>query len=786
MLPLYLRMRAYMKQQTEAGFDPINMAPEERGEPREGVPLGGIGCGSIGRGWRGDFRRWQLRPGFVQPNPVLADAFTVRVERAGEEPVAQVLFPGRPEDGSLSAWRWDMPADKGAYHALFPRAWTVYEEPVPGVRLTCRQVSPVIPHNYRESSLPAAVFNWTIENLQDTPAAVSLMFTFQNGVGGENDRFGGHFNQPFSESMPENDQGIEAVTGVTLFHVHRQRKGVRFGEKSDELIITEDPLTFAIAAAKTEDVQVTYYTCFDPGGSGEAVWQDFVEDGRLDNQDDRCPSKQGQVIGAAVAVSVELPPLQQREVAFSLVWDMPKVRTGIGTDYYRRYSLFYGRDSESAPALARDALMDYRSWEAQIEAWQRAVLDNPELPDWYKQALFNELYYIVDGGTLWAYPSDRPLFDEKEMGNFAYLEGHHYPMYNTYDVHFYASFALAMLWPEIELSLQRDIARAVPVDQPEQRRMMYNGRLAPRKVSGAVSHDVGWPHEDPWRVLNGYYFHNPNEWKDLNPKFVLQVYRDYVLTENRQFLEDVWPAVKSAVEFVARYDTDGDGLIENTGFPDQTYDTWTVRGPSAYTGGLWLACLSAAAALADELGEPELAHRYRQMYGRGCLAYEQRLWNGQYFNYDSSRSRHHNSIMADQLAGNWYALASGLPPIASPQQARSALETIFQHNVMGFQGGSMGAVNGMRPDGKVDRTNMQSQEVWVGTTYALAAAMLQQGMTEQAFQTAKGAVETTYNTRGYWFQTPEAWDENGDYRSLTYMRPLAIWAMQWEIQRRKK
>jgi uncharacterized protein (DUF608 family) len=32
------------------------------------------------------------------------------------------------------------------------------------------------------------------------------------------------------------------------------------------------------------------------------------------------------------------------------------------------------------------------------------------------------------------------------------------------------------------------------------------------------------------------------------------------------------------------FDKDGDGLIENSGFPDQTYDIWTVEGPSAYTG----------------------------------------------------------------------------------------------------------------------------------------------------------------------------------------------------------
>ncbi len=33
-----------------------------------------------------------------------------------------------------------------------------------------------------------------------------------------------------------------------------------------------------------------------------------------------------------------------------------------------------------------------------------------------------------------------------------------------------------------------------------------------------------------------------------------------------------------------RYDSDHDGLIENGGVPDQTYDMWNATGPSAYTG----------------------------------------------------------------------------------------------------------------------------------------------------------------------------------------------------------
>jgi non-lysosomal glucosylceramidase len=54
------------------------------------------------------------------------------------------------------------------------------------------------------------------------------------------------------------------------------------------------------------------------------------------------------------------------------------------------------------------------------------------------------------------------------------------------------------------------------------------------------------------------------------------VYRDFVATGDMKFARDCWEAVRSAMEYSMQFDTDGDGLIENGGFPDQTYDTWWV------------------------------------------------------------------------------------------------------------------------------------------------------------------------------------------------------------------
>ena len=782
MAPMIVRMSNHARQSSKAGFDPINMMNMPLPGPEMGVPLGGIGGGSITRGWRGGFRRWGLRPGFVQLSQVFADQFSLWTEREGAASQALVLAAERPapgapgKPGALGGWEWGLNPGCAVYQALFPRAWTTYDQPLPGLRLTCRQLSPVIARNYRESSFPTCEFRWQVENTGEAPVTVGLMFTFQTGSGANNDRAGGHSNHAF---RLDGEGGV----GVELRHVHRQGQAYPLGQAPAQRRVFEDPLYFAIAARAGEGQEVSYRARFTASGDGVSIWNDFASDGRLDNLDDERPAQPGEAIGAGVAVRLSIPPGESRELAFALSWAMPLVHTGFGTPYYRRYTQFYGKDPAAARALARDTLLHADEWEAQVAAWQAPVLQDDRLPEWYRMALFNELYYVVDGGTLWCYPADQ-VPGEDDMGRFAYLESHEYFFYNTYDVHFYASFALIMNWPQIELALQRDMGAATLAEVPEQIQETFQGKWVPRKLRGAVPHDIGLPGEDPWKLVNGYDLHDVNTWKDLNPKLVLQVYRDWLATGDEDFMRELWPAVSAALERVAQYDRDGDGLIENDGFPDQTYDVWSVKGPSAYTGGLWLAALSAAEAMAGRVDQPQAAERYRALFERGRAAYLRKLWNGRYLNYDGSGGPQSDSIMADQLAGQWYAGACGLPALLTPEQACSALRTIFDYNVKGFCDGLAGAVNGMRPNGLIDKSTMQSQEVWGGTTYALAAEMLQAGLREEAFQTAFGIYKVTYEERGYWFQTPEAWVENGDYRSNTYMRPLAIWAMQWVMEER--
>ena len=55
------------------------------------------------------------------------------------------------------------------------------------------------------------------------------------------------------------------------------------------------------------------------------------------------------------------------------------------------------------------------------------------------------------------------------------------------------------------------------------------------------------------------------------------------------------------------------------------------------------------------------------IYSYYIQVYLKSLWNGKYLDYDNSKSDHHDSIMADMLAGHWYCRATDLESFLSKQ-----------------------------------------------------------------------------------------------------------------------
>jgi hypothetical protein len=72
-------------------------------------------------------------------DPLLSQVFVTRQkEGGGEKKISSVLAPGRPkelegikdDELGISSWDWNLDGQHTTYHALFPRAWTIYEGPV--------------------------------------------------------------------------------------------------------------------------------------------------------------------------------------------------------------------------------------------------------------------------------------------------------------------------------------------------------------------------------------------------------------------------------------------------------------------------------------------------------------------------------------------------------------------------------------------------------------------------------------------------------------------------------
>jgi non-lysosomal glucosylceramidase len=748
----------------------------------QGAPVGGFGAGTFSRTYRGDFARWHLKAGVHKYETVYANQFALYEKSEGSsESVAQVLMNDHPKHGELSSWKWDYPVGAGDYYSLYPKSWYDYRTDKFPAHVTLEQFSPILPGNYRETSYPVAVYRWHAENPTNHAVTVSVLFSWSNMLGWL--RYPSIDFKGATNAGNENRMVTERVGDAATM------KGVVFDRHRPGDVQNDWDGQFAIAALESPGVEVSYQTTYATGGRGDEVWTPFSKDGRLANSDEKWISS-GEALGGAIAVRFTLQPGEKRIVPMVVAWDLPLVEFGEGRKWYRHYTDFFGTTGTNAAKIAAEGLKNAASWSDAIDvAWQAPYVNDESKPAWYRGALFNELYILADGGSFWGRPVDA---DPKTKPSFAFMECFDYPYYATLDVRFYGSVPLAKFWPDIDKQVMRQFADTVPREQPDKLLWQWKSDqehkqvFRTRKVKGAVPHDLGAPDEDPFFKPNQFSWQNTNGWKDLNSKFVLMIYRDYVFTgrTDKAFLRDTWPAVQDAVQYLRQYDHDGSGLPENDGYPDQTYDVWVVRGASAYCGGLWLAALRAAEEIAKELGDTAAGTKYRDLFTKSQASYIKKLWNGEYFRYDVL-SEYKDDIQADQLAGQWYANLTGLGDLVPIEMQLSTLKKIFNYNVMKFGKGEMGAVNGMAPDGSIIKTNEQVQEVWTGTTFSVAALMLSDGLKDEGYRTAWGVYHVTYETKGYWFRTPEAYEEDGLYRASMYMRPAAIWALETTPLRKK-
>ncbi len=778
-------------------------------------PVGGIGAGGFERLMNGNFSTWFLKLGWMVEDTVWADQFHVFVKSGGRT-VARTLSTTAPPAGAgLGAWAWNYPVGQGDYFALYPKSGFSYEESADlPVKLAVVQFSPVIAGNYKETSYPVAVYKWIARNPTKAAAQVTILLTWENMIGWEalaaRPAAGGERQASFVWDRRSDGNVNEALEDG-------RAKGILFRKKGQD-VRTGNAMSgsMAIAAGGLPGrAEVSVQPAFDPRGDGADIWTKFAAAGTLDAGRVSTPAGPGQGTGAAVAVTFTLKPGERLEVPFAVAWDLPYYEFQAGAKHKKKYTAYYGAEGTNAFRIAAEALSRSAEWERAVDDWQKPSLTNPRLPDWFRQALLNELYVLTET-SIW----------DATTNLHTYLESADYLMYGTTDVDSYCWHVLR-LWPELETTFLSWLAGTIPLEDASFRAYQYAvtfpDNVPPDKRSyywstiktpGMVPHDLGSPRQRPWVILNGFDWQNANVWKDINPKLPLRAYRDFLATGGRDigFLVRMFQASVTALDTLeSRFGDRISHIPLNEGIPDQTYDTWRMKGESAYVGLLWLAGLKAAVRMgetlagkglyrAGDLEIPNILVKYKGWIESGRSSLRQ-LWDepAGYFHIDATT----DDIMTDQLFGVWYAgmlglEADGRDPLVPPAQVQRALRTIYDKNVLGFGGGIMGAVNGRRADGGQLRSQ-QGDEVWVGTSYAFAAHLVQEGLVDEGMHTAYGVYQVVYSPfgQGYFFKTPEAYldpdetlwnDPNAKYgdktfRAMKYMRPGAVWALYEAIRR---
>jgi uncharacterized protein (DUF608 family) len=697
------------------------------------------------------------------------------------------------------------PAASMEYAGLYPVCETVHAGGAHALGLRVRSFSPVICGDERACSLPVSVTEVILENPTSRPLEATLAWTLENLVGdqvikarpGVQDawfhlvrtatRQRGEVLREHMDGSQSHGQGGQSGPGARI------ALGVRLfreGEGADA-----DFSGSMAMAMDCDAAEGAFYASAHPSfyaSDEEKIVAEALGTGRITPwHEDVLPSGRERRMGALCA-TVVVPPGGTCTVAFALVLDFPGIRMQ-GFASRKKYATWFPDPDRRAPAIAFETLARREDYRQRIAADHAAVEGLGGIPELlakapsddararFKTMLANNLGFLADA-TVW---------DEEDR--FWVRECADYPFFNSLDVYFYGSFAVLRLLPRLDGSVLKEFAQAVLAGDPAPRRFWEYSHHpyadlpdprheGPRSVPGAVPHDMGSPF-DP--APDAYIWHNVKHWKDLAPKFLLLVLRQYRLTGDRAFLETCREAVFAALKYLSGMRGPGE-TIPLTHGTDDTFDNLASHGVSIYCGSLWVAALYAGAAIAEETGHAGEAKEWRALGERARRDLAQNLWDeeGGYYRFYRIPETGEvcEDVFADQLLADLWMSLLGLPEITPAQRRARAvgmvLKTNFRKNSPGI-----GAANLCKRDGGA-LDSFQAQDIWLGVQYSLAAAATRAGDFQGAWELIEAQYDNLYRKARIPFGAPEGFNATVSatalqYTAGRYLRPGMAWVFAW-------
>ena len=296
---------------------------------------------------------------------------------------------------------------------------------------------------------------------------------------------------------------------------------------------------------------------------------------------------------------------------------------------------------------------------------------------------------------------------------------------------------------------------------------------------------------------------------------IMKVFRDWQISGDTGWLREMYPLVKLSLDYcINRWDPDRAG-----GLFEPHHNTYDIEfwGPDGMCGSIYVGALSAMAAMAAALGNPEDAGEYDSLARRAAGFMESVLFNGEYFEQkvrfrklrdtsfldliegrrdgceskgmlallkkEGPKYQYGKGCISDGVIGAWMARMYGISSPLDRAKIVKNLRAIHRHN---FRKNFVGHANCQRPGyalahesglllcswprgGKPTLPFVYSDEVWTGIEYQVASHMISEGLVKEGLEIVK-AVRSRYDGR---VRNPWNEYECGNY----YARAMASYAL---------
>ena len=608
-------------------------------------PLGGVGAGSISLGGRGQLRDWEI---FNKPNKGFAPnyAFPAIWAQAGNaKPIARVLeariLP--PYEGQNGLGANNAPGlsrlEGAKFTGEFPLARIDFEDRALPVKVSLEAFSPFIPHEADESGLPVAVLRYRVANPGLTPATVSIAFSVDNPMKGQNEVL-----------------ASSTLAGFTL--------------QSAQLPL-DDPMhgQIVVSAIKTPGTRIDVWRGWPQGrwwNSPMLFWDDFSDDGKLNPEPD--PHN---AVGV-VSLQRTVPSRSSADFTFLLAWRFPvrtpewcgwtapkgQGKTVIGNHYCIRFP--------TALAAAEYAAENLTTLESQTRLFAQAFRQS-NLPGVVKEAASANLSTLVSTTCF--------RTADGEFHGFEGVDDHRGCCFGNCTHVWNYETSTPHLFPSLARSLR---AAAFGYSMDEQGAMHFRQLLPDgmeRSGFAAADGQMGQ---------------------------IVHAYLDWSLSGDTDWLRRMWPRIKKALEFAwvpGGWDANKDGVLE--GVQHNTYDV-EFYGPNPMCGIYYLAALRAGQEMAEAVGDFASAE-YRRLFESGRQWIDANLFNGEFYiqkiqgfspgkiapslrsKMGSDDTEHPQyqvgeGCLVDQLVGQYLAEVAGLGPLVSEDHVKKTLASIYRYN----------------------------------------------------------------------------------------------------------